>query len=376
MSLRISIFLGSFAGGGIERAVLSILRSSALVGHDIEVICLRATGALRNDFKSSNVPVIEFRLHFWNMPWVIWRLFRHLRRNKRQLIHSNGYHADVIARIAAYYAGIHCINTLHANSIWKREPVGFYQHWMRTFDIFTARRYGRWFIALSDSIKEFHIHTLHYPPTSWRIIPNPIDTGRLILGQTAREETRMALGVEQNAVLCIATGNLLPVKGHKHLIEAVRLLPDEFKTKLHLSIAGEGPERQSLEKKIRELAMGGRIKLLGYTEEIGNLLHAADLFIMPSISEGQSLAILEAMICGKPMIVTSMGAHMDYLRHGINAMIVPPGDPQALMQELVRLISDIELRKKLGIEAKKTIATMPVFNAVNMIEECWREIIN
>lgn len=359
----------------MERAVLSTLKGLMRYNHDIEVICFHATGVLTDAFKSLKIPITECRLHRWNMPWVIWKVMRHIREKRCQLIHSHGYHADVVARIAAHFTGIPCINTIHTNSTWKREPKGIYQHWKHFLDIYTARHFGRWFIALSDSIRQFHIGTLRYPPTTWRIIPNPVDFDRLIEGRETIEETRSMMGVNPRDVLCLTVGNLLPVKGHVHLIEAAALLPKDVMSRVHIFIAGEGPERARLEEIIERHQMESRIKLIGYQENIGPFMQAADVFLMPSVSEGQSLAILEAMICGKGIIVTSQGAHRDYLQHGVNALIVPPSDTKALSHELARLVLDVQLRDKLGTAAKETVAALPVTNAVPMIEEFYREVV-
>jgi glycosyltransferase involved in cell wall biosynthesis len=103
--------------------------------------------------------------------------------------------------------------------------------------------------------------------------------------------------------------------------------------------------------------------LLGYREDVGRLLAACDIFVMPSLSEGQSLAILEAMSMKCALIVTSQGSHNEYLKDGRNALIVHPGDADAITSAIDTFCKSEDLRKSFGKKAYESFMNMPILKS-------------
>jgi len=296
-----------------------------------------------------------------------------MKKNNIKLLHSHSYHADVVARVSGALAGVPVLNTMHTNSSWKRKPVNPMHHFMRWFDSFTARKWATGFIALTDSIKEYHTKDRGYPSKFWKTIPNPIDVGRLQASAAEKEATRAELGIAADETLIIAIGNLLKIKGHKYLVEALSML--ESNGRLKVCICGEGAERQHLNDLINERGLSDNVKLLGYREKVGELLAAADIFAMPSLSEGQSLAILEAMCARMPLIVTSQGGHCDFLKNGKNALVVTPGSAHELSEAIALMIEGDGLQEKLASNAEQTYLGMSVGKSVELQESFYLELL-
>jgi len=147
----------------------------------------------------------------------------------------------------------------------------------------------------------------------------------------------------------VAVGNLYPVKGHRFLIRALAGLPRDGRWKL--AIAGRGQEEQDLRAMISGYGLSDRVQLLGLRQDIANVLAAGDLFVMPSLSEGLPLAVLEAMAAGLPVVASAVGGIPDVTGTGRGGITVPAGSVEPLQEALEFLVAHREERMALGKES-------------------------
>ena len=155
--------------------------------------------------------------------------------------------------------------------------------------------------------------------------------------------------------LLVAVGNLYPVKGHRHLIDAVALLAARHPA-LHVAIAGRGALEGDLRAAARDRGLADRVHLIGLRSDVPAVLAAADVFVLPSLSEGLPLALLEAMFAGRPIVASAVGEVSAALAHGVAGVLVPPGDPQALAAALDGVLSDPQRAGELGRAAVRRAA--------------------
>jgi glycosyltransferase involved in cell wall biosynthesis len=155
----------------------------------------------------------------------------------------------------------------------------------------------------------------------------------------AQSSLRAELKLGNAAQLALAIGNLYAVKGHSYLLEAVASLVPRFPL-LHVAIAGRGELRGPLLARANALHIGDRFHLLGLRSDVGNLLAGADVFVLPSLSEGLPLALLEAMLAGRPIVATAVGDIPAVLRDGQAGVLVPPADAAALASAVAAVLSD------------------------------------
>jgi glycosyltransferase involved in cell wall biosynthesis len=168
---------------------------------------------------------------------------------------------------------------------------------------------------------------------------------------------------DNEAANIVALGRLHEKKGLGVLIEAVKLLTTRG-IACTCTIAGEGPERQTLEAKINGESMGGRVSLCGWTDEVPEFLATGDIFVLPSFQEDFPLAVLDAMASGLPIVASAIDGPKDFLVHGATALLVPPRDAHALADALTLLIADASLREKLGRTARRAAVENYSFEAV------------
>jgi glycosyltransferase involved in cell wall biosynthesis len=162
-----------------------------------------------------------------------------------------------------------------------------------------------------------------------------------------------APGAEPGRV--VGLGRLYPVKGFEVLVRAFAAAGARV-PHWQLEVWGEGPERGALERLAGELGMADRIRFPGITQDAYAVLRSADLFVLPSHVEGFPNALLEAMACGLPVVSTRFGgAAADIVQDGVDGLLVPPGDPEAMAEAMVQLMLDPQRRARLGGRAEAVV---------------------
>jgi glycosyltransferase involved in cell wall biosynthesis len=121
---------------------------------------------------------------------------------------------------------------------------------------------------------------------------------------------------------------------------------------MRIVIAGDGPARARLEQLAATLAVTDRVHFLGFREDVGDLLAASDMVVLPSLREGLSIALLEAMAAGKPIVATSIGSQREVASHADMARLVPPSDARALSDAIVKLAAEPAQMTRLGANAR------------------------
>lgn len=169
-------------------------------------------------------------------------------------------------------------------------------------------------------------------------------------------ETQPALDLRSDTPLALFTGRLHPGKGLDRLIAAWKIVVSRHPT-ARLLLAGEGPQQMAMARQIEALSLTGHIRLVGAFPEVDELLAAADLFILPSYEEGMSLALLEAMAAGLPVVASDVAGNRAVLRDGREGLLVPAGQVQTLAAAIERLWDDRELGARLGRSARRRVET-------------------
>ena len=162
----------------------------------------------------------------------------------------------------------------------------------------------------------------------------------------ARARIRTQLGVAPDRPVVIAVSRLVRHKGYPELARAMQGVPDT-----ELWVVGErlasdrGP---NMEDVLREAGLGERLRMLGYREDIAALMAAADIFVLPSQFEGLPMSVIEAMLCGLPVVASDIRGPQEQVVEGETGLLVPMGDAGALRDAIARLAADPDLRRRMG----------------------------
>ena len=205
------------------------------------------------------------------------------------------------------------------------------------------------FITISQEIDD-ELSALAVPEEKRFSLPNGVDAVRCIpVSEEQKHKLRAKLSLPQQATVVVYAGRLVQEKRVDHLLKIWGDIRSRF-FDAHLVIVGEGAQ----ETELKELHMDG-VQFTGQVDDAVAYLQAADLFVLPSSTEGLSNSMLEAMSCGLPVLATSVGGAPDVIQHKESGYLIPPDDLDSLQQGLETLLEDEALRFKLGSNARQRI---------------------
>ncbi|MDA2928790.1 glycosyltransferase [Acidobacteria bacterium AH-259-O06] len=337
--------------GGGERQLLLLARY--LHGTDFQFsFILGEEGSFCDELERAGltyrvVPMpTKFRIGAWRGIGEI------LKHHRVDLVHCHGARANWYGRIGARRAGIRTILCTVHNSL-KDYP---YPAWRRRLYVNLERLTSKWvslWIAVSEAIRKDLIDYYGLPAEKIEVVPNGIDVQDLHV-RRSREEVRRDLGVEPKTLVLLEAARMTNQKGHRFLLEAVSNLRTSV-PKLRCWLAGDGPLRPRLEKQVKRLNIEQYVDFLGFRSDVADLLNAADIYVLPSLSEGMPFGVLEAMSLGCPVVASSVNGVPEVIQEGITGRLVPPGDVQALSRVLGQLARNLTMRQQLAAAGRKTV---------------------
>ncbi|MFQ5501244.1 MAG: glycosyltransferase family 4 protein [Phycisphaerae bacterium] len=231
---------------------------------------------------------------------------------------------------------------------------------------------ARW--AVSPSATRAIQHELNLPEQTVETITNGVDTRRFV-PTGDRRTVRRQLGLPEDGMVVLSVGNLKPIKGHEHLLESVsRMGP--ITGGATLVLVGEDYLDGCLQRTADEMPGGWDIRFVGRQDDVLPWYQAADLFVLPSLWEGMSNALLEAMGCGLPVIATRVGGNSDVIRDGETGVLVDVGDVSALSEAIRRMIENVPLRSELGQAARDhVIRKFSLERTILAYGEAYRQLV-
>jgi glycosyltransferase involved in cell wall biosynthesis len=292
-------------------------------------------------------------------------LARLLRHERPQVFHAHmsspvackwGLTAAVLARVPAV------LGTVQVGAYDPPDRSAYWQ--LRAL----ARWVGR-YLAVSREIAVELTEKLGWPPEKVEVAYNAVDAERAAVA--APPGLREQLGGSETRPLVLTPARLNPQKGHRVLLEAIAEVPEAL-----FLLAGDGSERAPLEAEAERLGVADRVRFLGRREDVPQLLAACDVFALPSLYEGSSLALLEAMAAGIPIVSSAIGGTDELIEDGRSGLLVPPGDAAALAAALRQLLSDSELREGLAARARERVdADLTREQMARRVTEIYRELL-
>jgi glycosyltransferase involved in cell wall biosynthesis len=336
----VALLLESDGPGGAEHMVLRLAVELRERGYRVcPVGPASGCGWLADQFRDQGFEPRTFRLRRPLDPACVYDIVSAVRRERVHTLHSHEFTMAVYGALAARMMRRRHIITMHGGTYFERRLQ------RRKALRWAIRRSSRT-VAVSGATGLHLEQSLQLPPGLVRVVYNGVPAPA---GEGTRVKRELGLEYHPGELLILAVGNLYPVKGHAVLARALAQLHAEApQVAWRVALAGRGEEEGRIRAIAEEGGYADRLHVLGYREDVGNLLAAADLFVMPSLSEGLPLALLEAMLARKPIVATSVGGVPEAIRTGASGILVPPADSSALAAALLRLLGDATLRDLLG----------------------------
>lgn len=275
--------------------------------------------------------------------YLPFRLAGLLRREQIELVNSHDIGATLFAAPAARLAGItKVVHTDHSQILAKKRFPGVYR--------LILRHLVTHIIPVSQDLSRYLVRTMQIDQAKITTIPNGID---VLPFATVHDVSclRKELGIPEKNRIVGTIGRLVEQKGTEYLIRGFAQLAHKYPDTT-LVIVGKGELRFNLEHLVDDLTLGNKIIFTGIREDIPELMNLFDIFVLPSLWEGQPITIIEAMAAGKPVVATDVGGNRELLMHGEFGLLVPPKGPEALARAMERLFADPHLAEKLGERAR------------------------
>jgi glycosyltransferase involved in cell wall biosynthesis len=349
--VRLLHIVGGSSFGGAAKVILRLAQQAKEEGWQVDILTtdpVFGEAARRQGVGVIALDAIRREIHpWWDLRGVV-RLYRFLRRERYLVVHTHTSKAGFVGRLAAWLAGVPVIlHTAHGFAFHEQTPR-LTRFFYSTLEQLAARWCDR-IVAVTDFHRRWAVELGICGDDKIIAIPNGIAVRRANLSST---ELRRAWNVQPGEMILLTAGRLAPEKGLEYLIEAAVILRS---TGLHFLVvlAGEGPLRSQLEARAANRRVADRVLFLGYREDIAELVAVCDVVVLPSLREGLSIALLEAMAAGKPIVATRIGGNLAVTAHGEAALLVPPRDPQALSDAMLRCWREPALRDSLGVKARQ-----------------------
>jgi glycosyltransferase involved in cell wall biosynthesis len=295
-------------------------------------------------------------------PWL--RIFGFLRRERIDVLHAHKFGSNVWGVLLGRLARVPVVIAHEHTWSYEGRPV------RKLLDRHLVARGANLVVAVSRADRARMVTMERIPPGRVEVVPNGIPP----LPEPSGRDVRAELGIAPAAPVVLAVGLLRPQKALDNLVHAATELAPAHPG-LRMLIAGGGPEQASLEALVRELDLGGTVTLLGSRDDVPDLLAVADVAVNSSNFEGTPLAVLEYMAAGKAIVATSVGGIPDVITEGVEGVLVPPRDPQALAAAIGDLLEDPERRARLGAAARERQQRELTLDAtVRRFEELYAEL--
>jgi glycosyltransferase involved in cell wall biosynthesis len=288
----------------------------------------------------------------FDLSWSV-RLARLVRARGIDLIQSHEFTTNCYATLAARLARVPIACTVHGKVYY---PGRYYR---RAAYRWTARTADA-FVAVSEDLARFLHRALGIPERRLRVILNGVDLSRFGAPATGREAARAAvraeLGLPADAFVALTVAALFEVKAHADLIDAAAVVLKARPGTVFLFV-GEGPLEDALKVRAERLGVGKNIRFLGFRRDVPELLAASDAFVLPSLSEGLPVSVIEASAAGLPVVATDVGGTGEVVADGETGLLVPPRQPERLAAALGRLAADRAEARRLGEAGRERART-------------------
>ncbi len=345
---------------GVQRVTLDEVTHLNRSLFDLYVICKEA-GPLTQALEKAEIP-------FFCLPELVreistiedfqafWKLVRLFQKEKFDILHTHSSKTGILGRMAGKLAGVPVVmHTVHGFAFPEAKNI-FLKAFYFLMEWVGARVTDR-LILLNQHDYEIAKKYLGLPESKLRLIPNGIDTLRYSPAsrEIRKRIRRKYFGIGDKEIAIGMVGRLWPQKNPECFVKtAIQLLQTGNKTSRFFLI-GDGEERQNLENLIKNSGFMKEIQILGWKNNINDLLRGLDIFVLPSRWEGMSLAVLEAMATSVPVLVSDIPGNQDFVEEDVTGYLFNIKKETVFLKKLSLLLAKPFLRKRMGRQGREKI---------------------
>jgi sugar transferase (PEP-CTERM/EpsH1 system associated) len=344
--------------GGLENLVLTLVGKLNKTKYNISVCSLSAEGKLEDKFNDMGVPVYHVKKRAGIDYSLSFRLAGLFMTNRIDVIHSHNPSPWLYGCPAAKISGVKAVvHTEHSHLDISQAGLMKVE---RILSKFTDK-----IISDAHPVTRFLIEKQMIPSSKIETIFNGIDIDRFD-ANFDKQEIRSRLGISSESLVLGCIARLEAVKDHVTLLESFSIVSNKF-PKAILVLVGDGSQKEKLKEKSATLGIREKVLFLGTRMDAQEVIQIFDIFVLSSLSEGLSIALLEAMAARKPIVATNVGGNPDIVLDGETGFLVPSQDKHSLSEKLLSLLSDRNMMSVMGGKGFARVENN--FNIKNMVKD-------
>lgn len=341
-TIRVLLLIDEMEVGGTQRQVVHLAKGLDHASVEVSVAFFRNRSFLVDELAQAGVRTFEISKRRRVDPAFIWRLVRVMRSGQFHIVHCFGYTAELWGAFARRFVACPdrpaLVTSVRSIYNWYSPLQWRVKRWTST--------QASLVVANTRAGRDYTCERARLAPERIAVIYNGVaDAPAVAL-------SRAPVSCTSGCVIALFVGRLVEDKGLPLLIAAMRRLHMEG-VQIILKIAGKGPLTEELARAIAGASLGDAVELLGERGDTWELMRAADFVVLPSLREGLSNVILEAMVCGRPVVASSVGGNLELVEPMRTGLLFPSGDEGALTAAMRRLVNDRPLREALGTCARR-----------------------
>lgn len=344
--------------GGLENGLINIINRTPPDRYRHVIICLTNADDFANRITLPGIQVIQLHKPAGQNFRVFWDLWKTLRTLRPDVVHTRNLASLEMQLVTLLMPGIKRVHGEHGRDIHDLDGTNKKYNLLRKAMQPFVHRY----IAVSRDLLQWLKHTVAIPEKKLRQIYNGVDAGKFSPRQDDAKLGDLAPPglLPENAVVVGTVGRLAEVKNQQLLIEAVGYLFTKrpiLRGTLRLVLVGDGPLKLQLVGRVKQLGLSDVVWFSGDRNDVPTLMQLMDIFILPSLAEGISNTLLEAMASGLPVIATSVGGNVELIDEGVNGRLVPVNNVVAMADAVAELVDDPILRQSMGKKGLALVRT-------------------
>ncbi len=367
------LVITSLARGGAEAQVTCLAIRLRARGWAVHVVCLTPPEAYVEELEEAGVLVTSLGIRCkLPDPRVVWRLRKRVTEWRPHVVHGHMVHANLLVRLVRPLVHVPAV-VCTAHSVDERGRFGSGR--LRVLAYRLTDHLCDLTTQVSQAGLERYVSLRAAAKHRIRVVPNGVDTECYRAHPAARCSLRDAMNLDKLFVW-IAVGRLMLPKDYPNMLQAFACLARERPAAV-LLIVGDGPLRPEMEQLARSLGVAERVRFLGIRQDVPGLLNAADAYVMSSAWEGMPMVLLEAQAVGLPAAATDVGGNREVIANGVTGYLVPPKDPEALAQAMLRVMDlSAEERSSMSAAARsRIVANFSLDHVVDLWEDLYRELL-
>lgn len=342
MRPRIVYLAHTLAVGGAEEMILNLVRYLP-EQYERSVVCIDRPGPIGAEIERAGVPFRSLGLRPGiRRPIDFLRLQQFLQACQPTIVHTFLLTASLYGRLASLLSRVPIVIGSEVNIYERKQPL---HRWAESWLI----RHTDAVVASAGSVRDFYVDQIGADPDKVVVIYNAVDWSQLD-ATVSRAELRAGLGIPGNAPAAGIIARLTEQKAHGVLLDALVSRPEL--SSLHVIAVGDGDLRDALTSRSEQLGLSPRVHFVGARRDLGNILGAVDMFVMPSLWEGLPLSLVLAMGGGLPVVASRVAGIPEVVSDGVTGLLVKPGNVSQLADAMTRLVHDEQLRAQLGRQAQ------------------------